>query len=348
MGRQFKHLSETDRLKIEKALREGKPPKQIAKEIRVHISTIYREIKRGQCEHLNSDWTTEIRYSCDLAEMRYQANLRAKGAGLKIGSDRELAQFIEDKIVNEKYSPRAVLGEIEQKNLHFSVTISAPTLYSYIDKGIFLLLTNKDLPEKSKKKRGYRQVKAKRPPKGDSIEKRPAEIETRETFGHWEMDTVEGKKKVSKKRILVLTERKTRQEIQIIIPDGTAESVVRALDDIERRMGALFKMVFKTITVDNGGEFSDCEGMERSCIGEGARTKIYYCHPYSSYERGSNEKQNRMIRRFIPKGTNFDDMPQEEMDKIQHWLNNYPRGIFGYDTSESHFQREMAAILSGS
>lgn len=344
----FKHLTMTDRLKIEQALKNGKSKKEIAEIVHVHIATIYRELKRGEYTHKNTDWTMETRYSSDLAEMRYQENLRAKGAGLKIGSDRALASYIENRIVGNHYSPRAVLGEIKRKGIEFSVTISVPTLYSYIDKGIFLQLTNKNLPQKWKKKRKYRKVQQKRPPRGDSIEKRPAEIETREAFGHWEMDTVKGRKKGKNKCLLVLTERKTRKEVVIEMPDCTAASTVAALDTLERGMGELFRLIFKTITIDNGSEFADCEGIEKSCIGEGRRTKAYYCHPYSSWERGSNEKQNSMIRRFVPKGQSFNDITQDEINEIAVWINNYPRGIFDYDTSERLFKAEMEAILATS
>lgn len=109
-----------------------------------------------------------------------------------------LASYIEDKIANENYSPDAILGEIEAKNLTFETTICPRTLYSYIDKGVFLRITNKDLPHRGKRKEGrhYRNVRVARPPRGESIEKRPAEIKRRETFGHWEMDTVVGRKKI--------------------------------------------------------------------------------------------------------------------------------------------------------
>lgn len=346
--RRFKQLTKTDRLRIEAFLRCGLTAKEIAVKIGVHISTIYREVKRGQYEHLNSDWTREWRYSPDIAEEKYQQNMRAKGPALKIGNDRKLAEHIEKKIIHDKYSPAAVLGEIRRDNIEFTVTISIPTLYSYIDKGIFLHLTNKNLPDKCRKKRKYRKTKVKRPPRGESIENRPPEVDSRETFGFWEMDTVKGKKKKSKNNMLVLTERKTRQEIQIKIPDGTMASVVRALDMLERKYGDLFPLIFKSITVDNGSEFYDEAGMTRSCLREGARTKFYFCHPYSSYERGSNEKQNRMIRRFIPKGTDFDDMTDDKVEEITAWLNNYPRGIFNYYTSQYFFDKEIQAILTSS
>lgn len=343
--RKFKQLTHDDRLKIEALLKAKHEPKEIAEIIGCHISTIYRELKRGRYEHLNSDLTTQERYSPDIAEEKYRQNLAAKGPGLKIGNDIELAQYIEDKIINEKYSPEAVLGEIKRKNIVFSVTICTTTLYSYIDKGIFLHLTNKHLPIKKEEKREYKRVQRTRAAKGDSIEKRPEEVKTRETFGHWEMDTVVGKRGKTKKSLLVLTERKTRKEIIIELKRHTAENVVKAINGLERRWGKMFYKVFKTITVDNGSEFADYEGLEKAYNRKGSRTKIYYCHPYSSCERGTNENQNRMIRRHIPKGTDLDTLPKGKVKSIEEWINNYPRGIFDYATSEERFNEELTAII---
>lgn len=304
--RRFRHLSWDDRLKIEAGLKHGDPVQKIADDIGVHRNTIYNEIKRGQYEHLNSDLTTETRYSPEIAEAAYRANLAAKGPDLKIGKDRRLADHIEDKIVNNGYSPAAVLGEIKAQGVQFDTTICEATLYSYIKKGVFLHLEQKHLPRKGQRKRTYTRVtkKAARPAAGTSIEKRPPEIDTREELGDWEMDCVVGKKG-TKEVLLVLSERMSRKEIMIKMKDKTTESVVRALDRLERRYGAMFGKVFRTITVDNGSEFADCEGMERSCRRPGhKRTQIFYCHPYSSYERGTNENINGMIRRWFPK-TNY-------------------------------------------
>ena len=346
--RRFKHLSKTDRLRIEAHLRDGKKPTEIAEIIGVNFSTIYRELKRGQYEHLNSDYTTEVRYSPDKAEARYRENLRAKGPQLKIGKDHRLAAYIEERIADRKYSPAAVLGEIKALGLQFDTTISIPTLYSYIDKGVFLRVTNKDLPVKPKKKRHYRKVKdAARPPKGESIEKRPEEVDRRETFGHWEMDTVVSARP-SKKALLVLSERLTRNEIIRQLQDKTTESVIQALNDIERRYGELFPQVFRTITCDNGCEFADSAGIEKSCDGDGSRTKLYYCHPYSAYERGTNENTNRLIRRLLPKGTNFDSLTDEAVAQIEEWVNSYPRGIFDYASAGAMFQQVMTATFSPS
>ena len=342
----YKHLTFNDRLKIEAWQKVGTSPRVMAEKLGVHISTIYRELKRGQYEHLNSDYTTEQRYSPDIAEEKNQANLRAKGAPLKIGSDHEYAQYIEYKIRVEKYSPRAVLGEIKRQGVEFSTSISAPTLYRYIEQGVFLTITNDNLPVKrNKSTRKYKKVRAARASKGESIEKRPAEIAERTTFGHWEMDCVEGKKG-TKKTMLVLTERYTRYEIIRIMKDHTAASVVKALNGIERAYGADFYKIFQSITVDNGSEFSDYEGLEQSCRRVGTRTKVYYCHPYSSYERGSNENQNKMIRRHYPKGVSFEWVTPADTHRLEKWINNYPRGIFDYFTSADLYEACVNSLLS--
>lgn len=342
--RTFKQLTTNDRLRLEVLLKAKHKPKEIAKILHVHISTIYREMKRGTFTALNSDLTTEERYSPDIADQKAKENLAAKGADIKIGNDHEFARRIEEIIINDGYSPAAALARVREEGI-YNTTICVTTLYSYIDKGVFFNLTNAQLPVKRKEKRPYRKVTQKRASKGESIENRPEEIDTREEFGHWEMDTVVGKQGVSKKSLLVLTERKTRKEIVILLPEHTAAAVVRALNGLERKLGKKFREIFKSITVDNGSEFSDYKGMEKSRRSNKKRTTIYYCHPYSSWERGSNENQNKLVRRHIPKGTNFDNKKQSEINRMTEWINNYPRRIFGYKTSEQLFNEELAMAV---
>lgn len=343
--RPFKHITFPIRLRIEMRVNAGYKPQEIADELGFDVSTIYRELGRGQYEHLNSDYTTEWRYSPEIAETRARENLAAKGAPLKIGNNYAVAEFIQTMLLEENYSPEAICALLRKEEVFekYHITFCRATLYKYIDDGnIFPDVTNADLPERGergKKKSG--RPREKRAPRGRSIEERPKEIDDRSEFGHWEMDTVLGKKK-TKARLLVLTERKTRREIIIRIPDGTAASVVRALDRLERIYGSSFSRVFKTITVDNGSEFADCEGLERSCRRKGKRTTVYYCHPYSSYERGSNENLNKMIRRLFPKGTSFDSVTARDVRRVEEWLNNYPRKILGYESAISRFSRELS------
>lgn len=340
----FSHFTHNERLKIEAWQKAEVSANEMAKMLNKNSSSVYRELKRGKYKRQNSDLTFTEAYSPEIAEEKYKNNLKAKGAPLKIGSDIKYAEYIENKIVNEKYSPKAVLGEIKRKKLHFKTTISPTTLYRYIDEGLFLHLTNKDLPvKKNKKIKTYKKVTQARPSKGDSIEQRPEEIDNRDTFGNWEMDCVVGTQ-TTPKVLLVLTERKTRREIVRLMPSKTTDSVVNELDKLEQKFGRdLFKKVFCTITVDNGSEFMDCEGMEKTKNGE-KRTKVYYCHPYSSYERGSNENLNKMVRRWYPKRESFMMTSEEEIAALEEWMNEYPREIFEYDTAAARFNEEMMKL----
>jgi len=154
-----------------------------------------------------------------------------------------------------------------------------------------------------------------------------------------------GKQGVSKKSLLVLTERKTRKEIIFLLKHHTTKEVVKALNRLERKTGdKRFREIFKTITVDNGSEFQDTKGMEGSRRNKKNRTKIYYCHPYSSYERGSNENQNKLIRRHVPKGIDLDYLTQKDVEEIEDWINTYPRKMFDYLSSEELFKKELAKI----
>ena len=330
-GRMFSHLQWKDRLRIEKMLKEKKSKSEIARTLRVDYTTIMREIKRGLTVQRDTNLVDREVYCAETAERKYQENLRAKGPDLKIGNDHELAEYIENKIADEGYSPQAALYKIEEDNLSFSVTLSKWTIYKYIDAGVFLRLTNKSLPMGGKKKQKHDKVRPARAPKGDSIEDRPEEIDKREEPFHWEMDSVvSAKEGGSKKRFLTMTERTSRADLMFLMPDGTMASVVAVLDMLEKKLGSFnFRRIFQTITVDNGSEFQDWEGMTRAVDGEGDRTHIYYCHPYSAYERGSNENGNRMIRRKVPKGTDFTGITEEDTLQVQRWVNEYPRGILG-------------------
>lgn len=343
--RTFKHLSKNDRLRIERWTRQGLKPPEIADKLRVHVSTIYRELHRGEYERLNGDtWEMETAYSPDIAEERYQANLREKGPDLKIGKDHELANYIEATILANDCSPAAVLGYAQIEGRVFKTTVSVATIYKYIKRGLFLHITQVDLPRRGRRKHSYKKVKTKkdqaRASAGESIERRPPEVMNRKEFGHWEMDTVYSKKNSTSRALLVLTERKTRKEIIIAIPNRKAETIVKAIDALERKLGAVaFRKIFKSVTVDNGSEFAAAEELERSAINKTIpQTAVYFCHPYSSWERGSNENANIMIRRKHPKGTDFAKVSAAEIKATETWINNYPRKILGYKSSEIMFR----------
>lgn len=343
MARNFKHLTFTKRLQLEALLKVKTSIKDIAKALDVHVSTIYREVKRGRYEYLNgATWITEDRYSPDIANEKYRENLSAKGAPIKLGKDYALAEYIENRIVNDKLSPAAVLGEIKRNKLKFNTSLSVNTLYSYIEKGVFYNLSLKHLSRKNQKQKINRKKRISRPPRGTSIERRSEEILKRNSFGHWEMDCVVGKQN-TRNVLLVLSERKTRYEIIFRMPNRKADTVVSYLNKLEKRYGSKFRKIFKTITVDNGVEFSNFAGLEKS-IYNGKRTSVYYCHPYCSAERGTNERLNREIRRLIPKGSDISKYSIQDIQEVENWVNSYPRGVLNYATSAELFNIELSKI----
>ena len=335
-------LSWNDMLTIEKMLKQGYKAPAIARRIGCTTQAIYDEIKRGEVELLDSQLRAYKAYSPEMSMSKREQGNKNRERPLKIGNDHAMAAWIIEMIAEKGYSPAAVcalMGKTPETT--FSCKISRQTLYHYIENGYLWPLTNKDLRYKGKKKRKHKRVRvqAKRASAGKSIEKRPEHINSREEPGHWEMDSVEGKRG-TKKTMCVMTERAARQEIGRFMPDQTAASIVDTLDKLEVKLGTdRFREIFKSITVDNGSEFADVEGMERSFLRPNEkRTTIYYCHPRCPGERGSNEKQNQMIRWFFPKGTDFRKVSNKKLQEVIDWINNYPRLLLDWHSSNDLFQ----------
>ncbi len=330
-NKKYKHLTYAERTMIERWYnKEHLSKKKIANRLDKSERTIRREIKRGLTINLNT-YLEEIEvYSADIAHESYLLNLKAKGQELKIGSNIELVNQIERMIKKEKKSPEVIAYELKEQGL---IEISSRTIRNYIYDGNVFNLTDEDMiyNKKHKSKNKEKRISKYTPPE-KSIENRPKEADERTKYGHWEGDLIIGKRKKGCV-LLTFTERMTREEIIIKIRGKSNEHVVKAINSLERKFGKLFYSKFKTITFDNGVEFMDYEGMEKSCLRKGKRTTVYYAHPYCSGERGTNENNNRMIRRWIPKGTIIDNISKEFIQQIENWLNNYPRAMFGYKSS---------------
>lgn len=329
--KKYKHLTYAERTMIERWYnKEHLSKKEIAKRLDKSERTIRREIKRGLTTNLTSEFEEIEVYSADISQQEYESNLEAKGQELKIGSNIEIVKEIEKMIKEEKKSPEVIAHELKEEE---KLEISARTIRNYIYDGNVFDLTEEDMiyNKRHKSKNSSKRI-AKHTPPEKSIENRPQEANERSEYGHWEGDLVIGKRKKGCV-LLTFTERMTREEIIIKIKGKKTEYVVKALNTLERKYGKRFYSKFKTITFDNGVEFMDYEGMEKSCLRKANRTQIYYAHPYCSGERGSNENNNRMIRRWIPKGTLIDDISKKFIQKIEDWINNYPRAMFDYKSS---------------
>ena len=330
-----RHLSQNDRNKIEFMFDHGVSQKEIAAFVGVHPSTICRELRHAQITLLNSDLTTRVAYSAAIAQQKADFAQTSKGRPLKIGYNYAYLEALQRHILNN-YSPYAAIQK-ERRNNAFSV--SAPTLYRYIQMGLFTQITYSHLPRAKKKKhKGKIHRQNKTNLNHRSIEMRCKAIMHRSDFGHWELDSVIGKAKGHGESVLVLTERKTRIEIILRPKDKTAAETTRCLRYLKHVFGRDYNKIFKTITCDNGSEFADQQAFES--VG----SMFFYCHPSCPSERGSNENANILIRRKLPKGQTMKKVTQKRATHIQHWLNDYPRHIFDGKTAFEMFMQELPAM----
>ena len=344
-SRKGKHLIREERIVIEVMLKNLHSKAEIARCLGRSTRCIEREVNMGLARHLESDLTESMIYNADRAQDVHDRNARAKGPSLKLDDHPEIADYVSGKILKDGYSPDVIAHLIRKEKM--AGAVCTKTLYAYIDMGLIPGVSNDTLWEKNyRRAHGKGSKKRFKEPVAErtSIEKRPDEVAGREVFGHWEIDLVVGGKGASKAVLLTLTERKTRRLIVRKLKDKTQASVLKALRAIESQMGAgKFRAQFKTITSDNGTEFLDVEAMEQSALSKKTRVKMYYAHPYSSWERGTNENTNRMIRRFISKGSDIGKLTLKYIRKVEDWINNYPRKILEYKTAIEAFEMEISA-----
>jgi IS30 family transposase len=342
-SRKGKHLEYSERQSIERWWNKDKRTKvEIAELLERTEKTIRNEIKRGLVKNLTTELIEIWVYSADVAQQRYEYYLKAKGPKLKIDNDYELKKYVEKSIKKDKKSPEVIAEEIKEMN--FKTKMSARTIRNNIASGEIYDIKPKDMiynkvhKERNKDKKIYEKV-----PPEKSINYRPERANTREEYGHWEGDLVIGKRKKGAV-LFTLTERKTMEEIIMKLPSKEAKEVAKALDVLEKIYKKEFSKKFKTITFDNGAEFRNWKILEKSYDKRKtkARTQVYYAHPYCSGERGSNENGNRLIRRFIPKGTDITLISEEFIKQIENWINNYPRAMFKYKSTNQILEKLCA------
>ncbi|MDD4210679.1 MAG: IS30 family transposase [Bacteroidales bacterium] len=175
---------------------------------------------------------------------------------------------------------------------------------------------------------------------GKSIEERPQNIENRDEFGHWEFDSVLGSKNAEEPAILTMVELMTRQAIWLKVRNHSAVAVSEAIVHLKEIFGAHFSDVFKTITAGNCSEFAELSASET------AGTSAYFTHPFSSWEKGTNECHNKLLRRFISKGKSISNYSPDDILYFADLMNALPRKILGYHTPEELFEKELDRIYT--
>lgn len=332
-----KYFTFYERTKIETMLENKKDPKEIAEQLNRHYTAVYREIKRGTVEQLDTNLKPYKKYFADAGQRIQDKNGHNKGAKIKLKNEISTLKTIEKLVIEEKAAPYAISVILGKSEGHTPVCTG--TIYSYIHKGIIPNVTDDDLTYKVKKKtkkdREHKRIRYQKTG-AKSIEDRPENIKDRTEYGDWEMDTVYSGKDKSRECLLVLTERQTREERIYKIKDRTAQSVLDKINEIEKEIGTeKFRSTFRTITTDNGGEFALHYDIERSCITGTERTTLYFCHPFASCERGSNENANKLIRKYIKKSEDIGNYTDEQIREIENRINSYPRRLFnGMSTNE--------------
>lgn len=339
-SRKNKHLNFKERMTIEIRLKDGFSVYKIAKYLGRSINTISNEISRGTTTQIRQGKHIEV-YLADTGEAVYKNNRLNSCRSFKRLDCSEFINYTVDKIKNASWSPDACVGEaIANGRFERSQMVCTKTLYNYIDLGL-LDVKNTDLPIKLRRSTKPTIVKKHKKKLGTSIAERPTNINDRTEFGHWEIDTVIGEKSKNDNVLLTILERKTRYAIILDIASKTAAAVTDALGIVRNIFEEQFSQVFKTITGDNGSEFADLSTLESE-----TDTKVYFTHPYSSFEKGTNERHNGLIRRFIPKGKRISDYSSNDISFIEEWMNTLPRRILNYKTPEELFETHLDQIYT--
>jgi len=315
------------RLELAVLIWAGKNQPYCAKRFGMSRSSVSREIKENQ--------DTDGIYRGANAHKKYlEKRKRAKQKEKKIENDSILRKYIVAKL-KLYWSPEQIAGRL--KTIRKETVICHETIYTFIyKKRPDLIKYLRHQKSKYRKKRGsHARISFCRSMKIKRIEERPEEVETRERFGDWEGDTVVGKEKT--KRILTYVERKSGYAMALKLNIVTAEIVNIKTTSLFKKLP---KEKRKTLTRDNGLEFGDYD----RTLENKTKMEVYRATPYHSWERGTNENWNGLLRQFFPKGTYFDIITEVEIQKAVRLLNNRPRKRLGYFTPRELFKNVAIQI----
>lgn len=326
----FNHLTFEERVKIASYYHIGYSYRKIASLLNRNVSTISREINNN-CGKFKSKGKT-LTYNAQFANEFLKDKMSQTGRKTKYIKCINFINEVEIIVKKNNFSLASACEYVKKLNKYEKdKTLCIKTFYNYVSLNL-LSIKNKDLPEKLyRKKRKPIRYKNKKI-YGESIENRPKTIKSRTEFGHWELDLVIGTH-TSKSVLLTMIERKTRLAIIEKLPNKRAITINKHLLQIFNNFKYIGSNIFKTITTDNGSEFALLDNL---CKNKGIN--VYFTHPYSAFEKGSIETFNRLIRRFIKKGTKIENYTKNEIRKLSIWANKMPRKILNYSSTICEFK----------
>jgi IS30 family transposase len=315
----YTHLTEQDRVCIFHQQHSHFSHAEMGRRLHRHRATIGRELKRF---HRHPSWPCYHQYFPDGAE-RLAVERRARPRGFRWITHRPLLAYVL-KSLRKEWSPQQISGRLKMdfKNDE-KMRVSPPSIYCYIKadkkKGGSLWKRLRQ-SQKLRRKQYGSGARRSRIPNRIGIENRPAEVESRRKAGHWEADTMMGRNG----RLATCVERKSRYLLIARLPDGTACQFNSAAIRQFRKIPVRWR---KTLTTDNGSEFIEHQTLARRL---GFRT--YFANPYASWERGTNENSNGLIRQYVPKKADISQLSYQRVARIAAKLNNRPRKCLGYRT----------------
>lgn len=321
----YSHLSDEERDVISKLHFSGLSRAAIARDLGRSTSTISRELLRNRVRkgsHRYVHWQYISSGASKLAKQRRSA---AKGKLPRLLEMPRLLSYIKQGL-KQNWSPEQIAGRIRVDHPHApTMRVSHQTIYQWLraDKqsGGSWYLCLRQSHRKRRKKYGS-SLRRYRIQDQVSIDQRPKIVEARKRLGDWEGDTVEGKNHQG--RLLTLVDRKSRFTLALKLKSKFSHEVVGA---IERALKPFARHKRQTLTLDNGTEFTYFQQIQ-----ERLRTKVYFAHPYCSWERGTNENTNGLLRQYFPKQTNFLEISAQQLAAVVMRLNNRPRKCLSWRT----------------
>lgn len=341
----FKHLTAIQRGRLEEMKKSGDLTQvQMAIELGVTQSTISRELKRGNTRQMASNRTIYKCYLADAGARVYEENRRFCQAKNFKKYDADFLKELPKAIVSTNQKPRIhsvdTFVHTYQKNHPDKRVPCTKTVYALIDQGV-LSVRNIDLPMKTRirpRKKKSSEPKGKNAKHlGRSIEERDPAILLRDELGHWEVDLVLGKKTQGEPVILTMVERKSRVLLTKKVWSMNAEAIQKAVQRLIEKQGLA---CFKSLTTDNGAEFSTLSLVEQ----EIPNMKVFFTHAFAAWEKGTNERHNGLLREFIPKGKSLKFLKYSDLKKYTNAINCRPRRLLDYQTPKECLNKELEYV----
>ena len=335
------HLTLDQRGAIQILKRQGLSLRAIADAVGCAHATIWYELRRGTPQRTSNRGRIPL-YMAKRGQASYNEHRTHCRKPYKLDNDlfEPFMQWLVKQIREKHWSLDVCVGYAKLHQLFpKAAMVCTKTLYNMLWAGK-LPITVFEVPRALSRKQHRKWNRKNKRMLGRSIAERPAVVDEHEELGHWEADTVVGKRQGKESVVFTMVERITDHYIAIKIPGRNSAGVSQAMKQLHEQYGDRFAQVFKTITADNGPEF------ENFSNSESWGTRVYFAHPYSSWERPRNERHNGMLRDYIPKGESIEKYTDEEILSFADALNSRPRRVLAYHTPEELFETFLDKVYA--